>query len=165
MYVKKYLALLADLPRVACRFVDWCRTDFPQWLGRSTLQSSFPKYFFENKIFSSTNWLGQIFWPPDFQSLSLGPNICRLYAFLYIPISQRDDSQNFRGRDFGYILDRKLIGFSPFFLQGGTVRPRSHLICNLLGSSTNQIRVVYQTTFLARGLLKNFAVNARLYSV
>jgi hypothetical protein len=41
------------------------------------------------------------------------------------------------------------------------------LVRNHLGSSTGQIGccVVDQTTFLARGLLKNFAVDARVKSV
>jgi hypothetical protein len=37
---QKYLALLAGLPRIACRFVDRYRADYPQWLGGSTHSST-----------------------------------------------------------------------------------------------------------------------------
>ena len=37
---QQYLALLAGLPRIACRFVDRYRADYPQWLGGSTHSST-----------------------------------------------------------------------------------------------------------------------------
>jgi len=79
-----------------------------------------------------------------------------------------DIISNFRRLDFRVFLDPNQIDFSPFFSRlysedlGLTSLVRNHL-----GSSTGQIGccVVYQTTFLAQGLLKNFAVDARLKSV